>query len=255
MPSSTQTLQTQATRPRRNTPRAVLFDAYGTLFDVYSVAQLAEELFPGQGQALSVLWRDKQIEYTRLVTTSNHGAHYQPFSVLTRAALVFAIKRIVAGKREALAQDDFLRAYEPAIELLLAQYQHLDAFQENLAVLQQLKAQGIPLGILSNGDAAMLNAAVHSAGFAGLLDHVISVDPIRKFKTHPEAYALGEQATGWAAPDILFVSCNGWDALGATWYGYTTLWVNRYQLPFEELGTQPTRTGADLRAVLDFFHP
>ncbi|PJC14448.1 MAG: haloacid dehalogenase, partial [Comamonadaceae bacterium CG_4_9_14_0_8_um_filter_60_18] len=69
--------------------RAVLFDAYGTLFDVYSVAELAEQLFPGQGQGLSVVWRDKQIEYTRLVTTSNHGAHYQPFGELTRAALIY----------------------------------------------------------------------------------------------------------------------------------------------------------------------
>ena len=234
-------------------PRAVLFDAYGTLFDVYSVAQLAETLFPGQGSALSVLWRDKQIEYTRLVTTSNHGAHYQPFGVLTRAALIFAIKKIVADSGEALTQDNFMLEYEPAIEMLLAQYQHLDAFPENLAVLEQLKAQGISIGILSNGDAAMLQAAVHSAGIDGLLDHVISVDPIRKYKTDPAAYALGEQATGLAAQDILFVSCNAWDALGATWFGYTTLWVNRYHLPFEELGTQPTRTGSDLRAVLDFF--
>ena len=253
MPSSTQTLLAQAAEARRSPPRAVLFDAYGTLFDVYSVAQLAEELFPGHGQALSVLWRDKQIEYTRLVTTSNHGAHYQPFSVLTRAALIFAIKRLVVGPGETLTQEDFLLEYEPAIEMLLTQYQHLEAFPENLAVLQQLKEQGIPIGILSNGDAAMLQAAVHSAGFDGLLDHVISVDPIRKFKTHPETYALGEQVTGLAARDILFVSCNAWDALGATWYGYTTLWVNRYKLPFEELGTQPTRTGAGLRAVLDFF--
>ena len=253
MSNSSSSLLAQNTEPGHRPPRAVLFDAYGTLFDVYSVAQLAEELFPGHGQALSVLWRDKQIEYTRLVTTSNHGAHYQPFSVLTRAALIYAIKKMVVGADEALIQEDFLLEHEPAIEMLLAQYQHLDAFPENLAVLQQLKARSIPIGILSNGDAAMLQAAVHSAGFDGLLDHVISVDPIAKFKTHPEAYALGEQATGLAARDILFVSCNAWDALGATWYGYTTLWVNRYHLPFEELGTQPTRTGADLRAVLDFF--
>jgi 2-haloacid dehalogenase len=253
MPSSTQTLLAQPMEHGRVPPRAVLFDAYGTLFDVYSVAQLAEELFPGHGQALSVLWRDKQIEYTRLVTTSNHGAHYQPFSVLTRAALMYAIKKLVLGAGETMTQEDFLLEYEPAIEMLLTQYQHLDAFAENLAVLQQLKARGIPIGILSNGDAAMLQAAVHSAGFDGLLDHVISVDPIRKYKTHPETYALGEQATGLEARDILFVSCNAWDALGATWYGYTTLWVNRYHLPFEELGTQATRTGADLRAVLDFF--
>jgi len=244
--------QTSSAGPARR-PSAVVFDAYGTLFDVYSVAQLAEELFPGQGQALSVLWRDKQIEYTRLVTTSNHGAHYQPFGALTRAALVFAIKKTVAGAGEMLTQDDFLLEYEPAIEMLLAQYQHLDAFPENLAVLQQLKSQGIPIGILSNGDAAMLQAAVHSAGFDGLLDHVISVDPIRKYKTHPDTYALGEQATGLKAQDMVFVSSNAWDALGATWYGYQTLWVNRYHLPFEELGTQPTRTGSDLRAVLDFF--
>jgi 2-haloacid dehalogenase len=255
MPSSPPTLLAQTTAPGGAQPRAVLFDAYGTLFDVYSVAQLAEELFPGHGQGLSVLWRDKQIEYTRLVTTSKHGAHYQPFSALTRAALIYAIKKLVVGGGQTLTDEDFLLEHEPAIEMLLAQYQHLDAFPENLAVLQQLKARGVPIGILSNGDAAMLRAAVHSAGFDGLLDHVISVDPIRKFKTHPEAYALGEQATGLAARDILFVSCNAWDALGATWHGYTTLWVNRYHLPFEELGTQATRTGSDLRAVLDFFHP
>jgi 2-haloacid dehalogenase len=255
MPSSFSSSLAPAPVPGLGQPRAVLFDAYGTLFDVYSVAQVAEELFPGHGQALSVLWRDKQIEYTRLVTTSNHGAHYQPFSVLTRAALIYAIKKLVVGSAQTLTDEAFLLEHEPTITMLLAQYQHLEAFPENLAVLQQLKAQGIPTGILSNGDAAMLQAAVHSAGFDGLLDHVISVDPIRKFKTHPEAYALGEQATGLAARDMLFVSCNGWDALGATWYGYTTLWVNRYQLPFEELGTQATRAGSDLRAVLDFFHP
>lgn len=230
-------------------PRAVLFDAYGTLFDVYSVGLAAEQLFPGHGQALSVLWRDKQIEYTRLVTTSNHGAHYQPFWELTRAALVYAIKRIVPQAGDTWASGQF----DAQVERLMNQYRSLSAFPENKAVLSALKAQGIPTGILSNGDAAMLNIAVKSAGLDGLLDHVISVDPIRKFKTHPDAYALGEQATGLAVRQIVFVSCNAWDALAATWYGYQTLWVNRYHLPFEELGTQPTRTGSSLRDVLDFF--
>jgi 2-haloacid dehalogenase len=230
-------------------PRAVLFDAYGTLFDVYSVGLLAEQLFPGHGPALSVLWRDKQIEYTRLVTTSNHGAYYQPFWDLTRAALIYAIKKIVvtAQPSEAGAQID------SQVERLMNQYRHLSAFPENRQVLAEIKARGIPTGILSNGDAAMLQLAVKSAALDGLLDHVISVDPIRKYKTHPEAYALGEQATNLAAKQILFVSSNSWDALAATWYGYQTLWVNRYQLPFEELGTQPTRTGSTLRDVLDFF--
>lgn len=234
-------------------PRAVLFDAYGTLLDVYSVAELIEELFPGKGQAMSVLWRDKQIEYTRLVTTCNHGAHYRPFSEITRAALTFTIKRLACDADETWAEDEFLLEYEPVIEMLLAQYQHLDAFPENTAVLQELKARGITTGILSNGDAYMLQDAVRFAGLGPYLDHLISVDAVRKFKTHPDAYALGEQVTGLRACDILFVSSNGWDALGATWHGYQTLWVNRYHLPFEELGTQPTRVSSDLRAVLDFF--
>jgi 2-haloacid dehalogenase len=106
-------------------------------------------------------------------------------------------------------------------------------------------------GVLSNGDPAMLEAAVKSAGLADLLDHVISVDAIGQYKTSPEAYALGEQATGLPAAKIGFVSSNGWDALAAAWYGYQTLWVNRYGLPFEEIGPRPLHTGTNLRAVLD----
>lgn len=227
-------------------PRAVLFDAYGTLFDVYSVGLLAEQLFPGQGQALGVLWRDKQIEYTRLVTTSDHGAHYQPFWALTRAALVYAIKRLVGPETSP-------GSFDTRIERLMNQYRCLSAFPENREVLLALRARGIPTGILSNGDPAMLQLAVKSAGLDGLLDHIISVDTVRLYKTAPEAYALGEQATGLPARQIVFASCNAWDALAATWFGYQTLWVNRYQLPFEELGTQPSRSGDSLRDVLAFF--
>ncbi len=133
------------------------------------------------------------------------------------------------------------------------QYRHLSAFPENRDVLQALKSRGIATGILSNGDPEMLGIAVRSAGLEGLLDHVISVDAVRKYKTHPEAYALGEQVTGLRAAQIVFVSSNSWDALAATWYGFQTLWVNRYALPFEELGTQPVRTGNTLNDVLGFF--
>ena len=222
-------------------PKAVLFDAYGTLFDVYSVGLLAEQLFPGHGNALSVLWRDKQIEYTRLVTTSNGGSHYKPFWELTQAALRYACKRLAL---------DLTPARE---ERLMNQYRHLSAFPENKEVLAALKDKGVVTGILSNGDPEMLGIAIRSAGLEGLLDHVLSVDTVRKYKTHPEAYALGPQATGLDVKQIAFASCNAWDALAATWYGYRTLWVNRYQLPFEELGTQPTRTGSSLRDVLAFF--
>jgi 2-haloacid dehalogenase len=222
-------------------PKAVLFDAYGTLFDVYSVGLLAEQLFPGQGQALSVLWRDKQIEYTRLVTTSNDGAHYQPFWELTRAGLRYACKRLAVDLTAEREQQ------------LMNQYRHLSAFPENREVLQALRTRGVPAGILSNGDPQMLGVAVRSAGLEGLLDHVISVDAVRKYKTHPDAYRLGVQAVKKPASQILFVSCNAWDALAATWFGYRTLWVNRYGVPFEELGTQPTRTGSSLDDVLSFF--
>jgi len=217
--------------------KAVLFDAYGTLFDVYSVGLLAEQFFPGNGQAVSVLWRDKQIEYSRLVTTCNDGEHYRPFWELTLAGLRYACQRLgldLTPERE---------------QQLMNQYRHLSAFPENREVLLALKSKGIVTGILSNGDPSMLAVAVKSAGLEGLLDHVISVDVIRKYKTHPEAYALGEQATGLKASQIGFVSCNSWDALAATWYGYRTLWVNRYRLPFETLGTAPTHTGSSLLDV------
>ena len=237
----------QKGHPSRTEPlRAVLFDAYGTLFDVYSVALLAEQLFPGRGQALSVLWRDKQIEYTHLVSASSGGAHYRPFWALTRAALVYAIKKTVPGVGADWAGGHF----DAKVEQLMNQYRCLAAFPENREVLQALKSRGIVTGILSNGDPAMLAVAIKSAGLDGLLDHVISVDAARKYKTHPEAYALGPQALGLPVRQIAFVSCNSWDALAATWFGYQTLWVNRQQLPFEELGTPPRHTGSSLRDVL-----
>jgi 2-haloacid dehalogenase len=253
MPKKSSALIEKSRAPSFGAPCAVLFDAYGTLFDVYSVGLLAEQLFPGHGQALSVMWRDKQIEYTRLVTTSNHGEHYRPFWELTRAALVYALKRTVLTANSNNSDGRFEADFGSRVERLMNQYRSLSAFPENRQVLGELKARGVPTGILSNGDAAMLQLAVKSAALDGLLDHVISVDPIRKYKTHPDAYALGEQATGLAARQIVFVSSNAWDALAATWYGYQTLWVNRYQLPFEELGTQPTRTANTLNGVLEFF--
>jgi 2-haloacid dehalogenase len=118
-----------------------------------------------------------------------------------------------------------------------------------------LKARGITTAILSNGSPEMLNTAVSSAGMGNLIDHVISVDPIRLFKTSPEAYGLVQHTISAEKQDILFVSSNGWDALGATWFGFTTLWVNRQHLPFEAIGPQPSYTGHDLTRVLDVFTP
>ncbi|MEN9627402.1 MAG: hypothetical protein RJA10_629 [Pseudomonadota bacterium] len=218
--------------------RAVLFDAYGTLFDVYSVGLLAEQLFPGHGERLALIWRDKQIDYTRICSMSGR---YQPFWDLTRAGLRFAAMRLNL-KLDAAAEDQ-----------LMNQYRHLSAFPENLSVLKTLQQRGVPAGILSNGDPAMLDVAVKSAGLAGLLQHVISVHSVQRFKTDPAAYALGPQVLGLPARDILFVSSNGWDAIGATWAGHPALWVNRSGAPLEQLGTEPARTGNSLHDVLDFF--
>ena len=219
-------------------PRAVLFDAYGTLFDVYSVGLLAEQLFPGHGERLSALWRDKQIDYTRLLTLSGR---YKPFWDVTRAGLRFAAARL------ALTLDS------ASEERLMNQYRHLSAFPENRDVLVELKQRGVVAGVLSNGDPDMLGVAVKSAGFSGLLSHVLSVHGIKRFKTDPAAYALGPKALKLPAEEILFVSSNGWDAIGATWHGYTTLWVNRAGLPLEQLDTAPTHTATNLRDVLDYF--
>jgi 2-haloacid dehalogenase len=120
-------------------------------------------------------------------------------------------------------------------------------------VLEALRAGGVRAGILSNGDPDMLAAVVGHAGFADLLDPVLSVEGTGRFKTDPATYALGTDALQLPAAEVLFVSSNCWDAIGATWFGYTTLWVNRFGLPLDELGAAPTRTGTSLAEVLSFF--
>jgi 2-haloacid dehalogenase len=217
--------------------RAVLFDAYGTLFDVYSIGVAAERLFPGFGERVGLLWRDKQIEYTRL--TSMSGVK-RSFRDCTRAGLRFAAARL-GLPLAAAAEDELMGCYD-----------RLLPFPGNREVLEGLRARGVRAGVLSNGDPDMLAAVVDHAGFAGLLDPVLSVEGTGRFKTDPATYAVGTAALGLAAGEVLFVSSNCWDAIGATWFGYSTLWINRAGLPLDELGTAPTRTGTSLTDVLSF---
>jgi 2-haloacid dehalogenase len=132
----------------------------------------------------------------------------------------------------------------------MGQYAKLSPFPENLEVLRSIKRHGLTTAILSNGSPQMLESAVYSAGMVGLLDHVISVDGIRLFKTAPQAYALVQESIALHLEKILFVSSNAWDALGANWFGLRTHWVNRQGLPFEALEPRPDFSGADLRSVL-----
>jgi 2-haloacid dehalogenase len=220
----------------------VVFDAYGTLFDVYSIGALAERLYPCQGAALSVLWRDKQIEYTRLISLSDPDPkgswHYQSFWDITRASLRYALTRL------GLAQS-------PENEhALMAQYAELTPFPESLSVLQALRQRGMATAILSNGSPEMLGSVVRSAGMLAWLDAVLSVDSVRQFKTTPTSYQMVLDHFGLDPAEVLFVSSNAWDALGATWFGFTTLWVNRQSLPHEAIGPWPHYTGRNLSEVL-----
>jgi 2-haloacid dehalogenase len=217
--------------------QAIIFDAYGTLFDVYAIAAEAERQFPGQGAALANLWRDKQIEYTRLRTLSDT---YQPFDSVTRDALQFACSRLgLPLSPESQSQ-------------LMDQYNRLTPFPENLNVLNELKRHGQKLAILSNGNPEMLDPVIKAAGMDGMFTHVLSAHSVKKFKTAPETYRLGTSTLGLAAKDCLFVSSNGWDICGAAWFGYPTFWVNRAAAPLEVLGVTPNGEGRSLNDLLQF---
>jgi 2-haloacid dehalogenase len=217
--------------------QGVAFDAYGTLFDVYSIAERAEQLCPGYGQALANLWRDKQLDYSRLRTLSSR---YTDFWQVTAEALDFAFEQLKI-KLTSTMRDD-----------LMGQYARLKPFPENREALRALRDLGLPLAILSNGSLGMLGTAIEAAGFSGLFDHILSAESTGKFKTAPETYQLAPDAFGAPARSILFVSSNGWDACGATWFGYTTFWVNRAGNPPERLGVTPNAEGRSLLDVVAF---
>jgi 2-haloacid dehalogenase len=197
---------------------AVLFDAYGTLFDVHSVVEAARAVTADPG-ALSAAWRQKQLEYTWLRSLMGR---YEDFWAVTEAALVFA------GRRLGLDLAPAERAR------LLETYLRLEPFPEVRAALARLS--GRPLGILSNGSPRMLDSVVAHAGLAGAFRVVLSVDAVRVYKPAPAVYALGAAALALPATAIGFVSSNAWDVAGAKAFGFRVAWVNRSGAPAEELG-------------------
>lgn len=217
-------------------PSAICFDAYGTLFDVYSVGQCAEDLFPGMGSALARMWRDKQVEYTRL---RSMGQRYETFWSITQDSLVYcgAALGLAMGKAE--------------VNALMTQYASLSGFPEALETLKRLKAAGLKLAIHSNGDPDMLAKAVASSGMQGIFETVFSADTVKRYKIDASVYQLAPDYFGCAANDILFVSSNGWDICGASWFGFETFWVNRAGAPREQLGVIPNHEAQELSAVAD----
>jgi 2-haloacid dehalogenase len=192
------------------TIKAVVFDAYGTLFDVQSVAAVTEEAFPGYGEIITQIWRIKQLEYSWLRSLMRR---YEDFSVLTRESLVYTLR--ILG----LKYDD------GAFARLIEKYLYLDLYPEANAALAALK--GRKLAILSNGSSDMLDALVHNSRLDRVLDATISIDAKRVFKPAPDAYVLIEERLGVRPSDVLFVSSNPWDACGAKSFGLNVAWIER----------------------------
>ena len=192
------------------TIKAVVFDAYGTLYDIQSVAAVTEEAFPGYGEIISQIWRIKQLEYTWLRSLMRR---YADFSVITRESLAYTLRCL------GLKND-------PAVfERIMDKYVRLDLYPDAKAALAQMK--GRKLAILSNGSTDMLNALVRNTGLDRVLDATISIDSLRIFKPAPEAYTLIETHLGVAPAEVLFVSSNPFDACGAKAFGLNVAWIER----------------------------
>lgn len=191
--------------------RAILFDVYGTLLDVHSaIARAGKELGHG-ASAVSLLWRQKQLEYTWVYSLRGE---YRSFRNLTEAALDFAL----AGR---LGSSGVLR------ERLLQAYERLDAFPEVAAALGVLKERGLRLAALSNGDPDMLETGLRAAGLSSALDAVLSVAPLQVYKPDRAVYEHGRSWAGAPAEEVAFVSANAWDAGGAARFGFRTFWIDR----------------------------
>jgi 2-haloacid dehalogenase len=203
--------------------RALVFDAYGTLFDPFSVRTRAEELFPGNGTALSQLWRSKQLEYSWLRTLMGR---YENFWKITEDALIFSCRALK------------LSCAEHQRKQLMQVYLTLPAFPEVKSALEKLSP--MPLSILSNGTLEMLTAVVAASGMAHFFQHIFSVDSLRIYKPRPEVYQHAATSLGIPKESIGFVSSNYWDIAGATMFGFQTYWLNRNSSIPDELGVTPS---------------
>ncbi|MCK1492152.1 haloacid dehalogenase type II [Bradyrhizobium sp. 180] len=195
------------------TVKAIVFDAYGTLYDIQSVAAITERAFPGYGDLITQIWRIKQLEYTWLRTLMRR---YEDFSVVTRNSLSYTLRILGLNYDESL------------FEQIMDKYVHLDLYPDARATLQSLKKH--KLAILSNGSSEMLTTLVRNTGLDSVLDATISIDTTRIFKPSPEAYSLIEPRLNVSRAEVLFVSSNPWDAIGAKAAGLKVAWIERVTL-------------------------
>jgi 2-haloacid dehalogenase len=210
--------------------QALVFDAYGTLFDVHAVIRRCEQFWPGKGTALSQLWRAKQLEYTWQRSLMRR---YVPFSQVTREALQYACEAL----QLALDGDN--------AKALMQEYLRLAVYPEVPKALAGIKAKK---AILSNGSPDMLDPLVKQSGLQ--FDAVLSVDELKVFKPSPEVYQLAVERLGVAKERIGFVSSNCWDALGAKSFGLRAFWINRLKAPVDRLGIQLDKIVSGLHEIL-----
>lgn len=236
-PSSTSVWRWHTDVDARRAPiRAVLFDAF-PVFDPRSVEAVVEAELPGRGAALTTLWRTRQFEYSWLRTAAHD---YADFWQCTADALRFAAAALRL-QLDAAQHDRLMHAYLT-----------LEPWPDAPDALRTLRQNGLRLGFLSNFTPAMLDAAIGASRLQGMFEHVLSTDRARTYKPDPQAYQLGIDALGLPREQILFVAFAGWDAAGATRFGYPTYWVNRTQSPPEELGHSPEGTGHTLADLIAF---
>lgn len=198
---------------------AVVFDAYGTLFDIAAIAEGARETLKDDTAAFAQLWRRKQLEYTWLRALMGD---YADFWQVTGESLDYALAAI--GR-----EDPALRA------ALMQRHMNVPAFADVVPALSELRSRRLKTAILSNGSPTMLTAAVNTARLRKLLDHVLSVDEVRSYKPHPTVYALAPAALHCEPVDIAFVSANAWDIAGAAHFGFRAVWLNRAKASAERL--------------------
>jgi 2-haloacid dehalogenase len=192
------------------TIRALVFDAYGTLYDVQSVQAKAETLCPGKGEVITHVWRLKQLEYTWLRSLLQE---YEDFWAVTRASLDFALRAAGVEPNDAICGA------------LMENYLHLDPYPEAREALAALA--GRKLAILSNGTPGMLQKLVRNSGLNRWIEAAVSIDGVRTYKPHRSCYALVEPVLEVPKEEVLFVSSNSFDVVGAKAFGFKVAWIRR----------------------------
>ncbi|MEE3122978.1 MAG: haloacid dehalogenase type II, partial [SAR324 cluster bacterium] len=196
-----------------------VFDAYGTLFDVHSAVGRYRESLGEKADAVSVLWRSKQLEYTWLRSLMRQ---HVDFWQITTDALDYAFSTQEIENPELQGQ-------------LLQAYHRLDCYPEVPETLQSLKDRGYGTAILSNGSPEMLSSGVRNSRLGDLLDAVLSVEDVGVFKPDPRVYQLAVERLQTEPGKILFFSSNAWDVCGSAAFGFQTIWINRFSQKPERL--------------------